>query len=444
MNSNHTAVATEDRGALEDRTRIFDERESNVRSYCRAFPAVFTTARGATLFDEEGHSWVDFLAGAGALNYGHNPPEIRARLIEHLESEAISHALDLHTDSKRRFLETFERIVLAPRGMPHKVQFTGPTGANAVEAALKIARKATGRTQVFAFMGGYHGMSLGALSVTSNAESRGGAGVAMNDVTFLPFPGGPTAHIDSIAWIRMLCDDTHSGSEVPAAIIVEPVQAEGGINVAPDQWLRDLRELCTEKGIILISDDIQTGCGRTGPFFATDRAGIVPDIITLSKSISGYGLPMSLVLLRPELDLWKPAEHNGTFRGNQMAFVAATAALEMFELRRIPELVQAASEVVEACISKEILPLHSGLELRGVGLIWGLDMAGVGPGADALAKRVARRCYDAGLVIERCGRNDTVLKVLPPLTIAPEELVLGLSILRDAVTLELAEPEPVR
>ena len=372
VNSKHTATP------VEGRTRIFEERESNVRSYCRAFPAVFTTARGATLFDEEGNTWVDFLAGAGALNYGHNPPEIRASLIEHLESESISHALDLHTGAKRRFLETFERVVLAPRNMPHKVQFTGPTGANAVEAALKIARKATGRTQVFTFMGGYHGMSLGALSVTSNDESRAGAGVGMDDVTFLPFPGGPTANIDSIAWIRMLCEDTHSGVSVPAAIIVEPVQAEGGVNVAPVEWLRELRDLCTEKGIVLISDEIQTGCGRTGPFFATERAGIVPDVITLSKSISGYGLPMSLVLLRPELDLWKPAEHNGTFRGNQMAFVAATAALEMFEHRQIPAVVQVASHVVEAFLAKEVEPLHSGIDVRGVGLIWGVDLAGVG------------------------------------------------------------------
>ena len=390
------------------------------------------------MWDESGRSWIDFLAGAGALNYGHNPPEIRARLIAHLESDAISHALDLHTSAKRTFLEEFERVVLVPRAMPHKVQFTGPTGANAVEAALKIARKATGRTGVFACMGGYHGMSLGALGVTSNAEARGGAGVSMGDVTFVPFPGGTTAGIDSLSWIRTLVTDTHSGVALPAAIIVEPVQAEGGINVAPAEWLRGLRALCTEFGIVLIFDEIQTGCGRTGPFLAADHAGVMADIITLSKSISGYGLPMSLVLLRPELDLWKPAEHNGTFRGNQMAFVAATAALELFERLDIPSLVESAALVVSDFVTKEVLGLHSGLALRGVGLMWGVDTAGVGDGAGALAAAVARRCYESGLVIERCGRGDTVLKLLPPLTIAPEELVLGLSILRDCVAAELA------
>ena len=417
---------------------IFNERESDVRSYCRSFPAVFTTARGATLWDETGRSWIDFLAGAGALNYGHNHPEIRSRLIEHLESDAISHGLDLHTATKRRFLETFERVVLAPRNMPHKVQFTGPTGANAVEAALKIARKATGRTGVVAFMGGYHGMSLGALAVTSNAESRAGAGVSMGDVTFAPFPGGPTGHIDSLAWIRMLCHDSHSGMALPAAIIVEPVQAEGGVNVAPRQWLQGLRALCDEYAIVLIMDEIQTGCGRTGPFLAAEHAHVMADVITLSKSISGYGLPMSLVLMRPELDLWKPAEHNGTFRGNQMAFVAGTAALELFETLDVPALVEAAGLVVSDFVSKEILPLDPGIELRGIGLMWGIDMASTGQGATSLASDIARRCYHAGLVIERCGRGDTVLKVLPPLTIATEELVLGLSILRDAIAAELA------
>ena len=417
---------------------IFNERESDVRSYCRSFPAVFTTARGATLWDETGRSWIDFLAGAGALNYGHNHPEIRSRLIEHLESDAISHGLDLHTATKRRFLETFERVVLAPRNMPHKVQFTGPTGANAVEAALKIARKATGRTGVVAFMGGYHGMSLGALAVTSNAESRAGAGVSMGDVTFAPFPGGPTGHIDSLAWIRMLCQDSHSGMALPAAIIVEPVQAEGGVNVAPRQWLQGLRALCDEYAIVLIMDEIQTGCGRTGPFLAAEHAHVMADVITLSKSISGYGLPMSLVLMRPELDLWKPAEHNGTFRGNQMAFVAGTAALELFETLDVPALVEAAGLVVSDFVSKEILPLDPGIELRGIGLMWGIDMASTGQGATSLAADIARRCYHAGLVIERCGRGDTVLKVLPPLTIATEELVLGLSILRDAIAAELA------
>lgn len=416
---------------------IFNERESDVRSYCRSFPAVFTTARGATLWDETGRSWIDFLAGAGALNYGHNPPKIRSKLIEHLESDAISHALDLHTATKREFLETFERVVLTPRNMPHKVQFTGPTGANAVEAALKIARKATGRSGVVAFMGGYHGMSLGALAVTSNAESRAGAGVSMGDVTFAPFPGGPTSHIDSLAWIRMLCHDTHSGMARPAAIIVEPVQAEGGVNVAPVEWLRGLRALCDEFAIVLIIDEIQTGCGRTGPFLASEHAGVMADVITLSKSISGYGLPMSLVLMRPELDLWKPAEHNGTFRGNQMAFVAGTAALEMFDSLDVPSLVEAAGVVVSDFVVKEILGLHPGLELRGIGLMWGIDMAGVSAEATTLAARIARRCYHAGLVIERCGRGDTVLKVLPPLTIATEELVLGLSILRDAIAAEV-------
>lgn len=413
-------------------TSAFTCFESNVRSYCRSFPAVFRSAKGAQLFDEYGNAYLDFFAGAGALNYGHNPDAIKQRLIEYLQNDGITHGLDMYTGAKRQFIETFNDLVLQPKGLHYKLQFCGPTGTNAVEAALKLARKVTKRTGVFAFMGGYHGMSLGALAATSNRESRAGAGLPLHDVTFMPFPAhGFCASFDTIEYLRMALSDGHSGVDLPAAIIVEPIQAEGGINVASAAWLQRLRRLCDEYQILLIADEIQVGCGRTGPFFAFERAGIVPDMVTLSKSISGYGLPMSLLLMKPELDVWSPGEHNGTFRGHQLAFVAATAALECFSTQNFEARTLLREREVKTFLEQEMKPLHAAIEIRGAGLIWGVDVAGAG--GQALAKQVAQRCFEQKLILERAGRNDTVLKIMPPLMIEPAQLREGLTILRDAL-----------
>jgi len=420
---------------------IYERRESNVRSYCRSFPAEFTTARGSELFDAQGRTYLDFFAGAGALNYGHNHPRLKQALVDYVMSDGLTHGLDLHTAAKTAFLEAFEHHVLAPRHLPYKVQFTGPTGANAVEAALKIARKAKGRAGVFSYMGGYHGHSLGGLAATANREHRAGAGVGLHDTTFLPFPG-PTNTIDTHAYLRMILSDGHSGIDVPAAIILETVQAEGGITIAPVEWLQELRSICDEFDIVLIIDEIQTGCGRTGPFFSFERAGIIPDIVTVSKSISGLGMPMSLVLLKPELDIWKPAEHTGTFRGNQLAFVTATEALKLFDDDNFATRTAEHAQQVATAMHAIIEPLDDRIETRGLGLIWGIDLAGIDP-SGAFAKDVSRQCFLDGLIIERVGRNDTVLKVLPPLTISTDELDDGLTRIAAALKRCLDTVEPV-
>ena len=409
---------------------IFNERESSVRSYCRSFPATFASAKGAYLTDAEGRSYIDFLAGAGALNYGHNHDTIKAALIEYITEDGLTHGLDMHTVAKQHFLETLERLVLKPRGLDYKVQFTGPTGTNAVEAALKIARNVTGRTGIFSFMGGYHGDSLGSLSATANRTHREAAGVPLHDVTFLPFPSGVMSDIDTLTYLRSVLLDSHSGIELPAGIIVETIQAEGGINVAPIAWLRELRTICDDHGIILIIDEIQTGCGRTGPFFSFERAGIVPDIVTVSKSISGYGLPMSLTLLKPELDTWQPGEHTGTFRGNQLAFIAATVAMELFEIEEISEKVAKHERTIETSLER-LNAIDKRIEIRGIGMLWGADTAAIDPNGE-LAREISQRCFAEGLIIERVGRNDTVLKVLPPLNIDEATLEAGLAILTDA------------
>ena len=419
-----------------ERESVFDRLESNVRSYCRSFPTTFSRAKGSLMFDEHGRSYIDFFAGAGALNYGHNHDRIKQAVVDHLLSDGLTHALDLHTTAKAAFLEEFEARILLPRGLNYRVQFTGPTGTNAVEAALKLARQASGRTNIIAFMGGYHGHSLGALAATANRDHRAAAGTPLSGASFIPFPGAPYDNIDTLAYLRAILADSHSGIDLPAAVILETVQAEGGIHVAPVPWLQALRAICDEHGIVLIVDDIQVGCGRTGPFFSFERAGIVPDMVTLSKSIGGLGLPMAITLIQPDLDVWKPADHTGTFRGNQLAFVAGTEALRVFDDEQLQMATAANAAFVEERMRADILALDDRIDIRGAGMIWGVDLGRIDP-TGALAKVVSQQAFADGLIVERVGRNDTVLKVLPPLTIAHELLDEGLRILAGSVKIAL-------
>lgn len=406
---------------------IFETRESQVRSYCRNWPTVFTTAQGATLTDENGRQYLDFFAGAGALNYGHNNPELKKALIEYLQGDGITHSLDMATAAKREFLETFEELILTPRGLDYKVQFPGPTGTNSVEAALKLARKATGRESVISFTNAFHGMTLGSLSVTGNSMKRAGAGIPLVHATPMPFDnyfGGVT---EDFQWFERVLDDSGSGLNRPAAVIVETVQGEGGVNVARPEWLRALAGLCRRRGILLIVDDVQMGCGRTGPFFSFESAGITPDIVTLSKSISGYGLPMALTLFKPELDLWSPGEHNGTFRGHNPAFVTATAALRRYwSDERLQRATSHKGQRARAALD-QVAAAHSGVSARGRGLVQGLVFA-----EHATAGRVCALAFERGLLVETSGPNDEVVKLLPPLTITDDELDHGLAVLAEA------------
>lgn len=416
----------------------FERLESNVRSYCRAFPAVFSTGKGAILRSEDGKEYIDFLSGAGTLNYGHNNDEIKNKIISYINSDGIMHGLDFYTTAKKEFLNCFEETILKPRDLSYKIQFCGPTGANGVEAALKLSRLVTGRSGIFAFMGAFHGMSLGSLAVTGNRFHRSGAGTPLGQVTFFPFGDPYGVQMDSIDYMASVLEDGHSGIEVPAAIIVETVQAEGGVNVAPIPWLRRLRELADKHGILLICDDIQVGCGRTGTFFSFEQAGIVPDMVVLSKAIGGYGFPMALLLMKPELDAWGPGQHTGTFRGNQLAFVAATAALEYLRDRELLRTAKESGDFIHNFLQTEIRPIGSKIEIRGTGMIWGIDLAGLG--APELAGSVASRCFELGLIIERVGRQDTVLKILPPLNTERAVLERGCSIIKQSLLEALPKP----
>ncbi len=409
---------------------IFELRESNVRNYCRNFPVLFHRAKDSIVYSESGQAYIDFLAGAGALNYGHNNDYIKQKIISYLDADAISHGLDFHTLAKEQFLSKFSETVLIPNNFDYRIQFCGPTGTNAVESSLKLARKIKKRPGIFSFMGAYHGMTLGSLSVTSNIDIRAGALGTSNNVTFMPYPYGFMEHFDTIDYMESVLTDVNSGIEKPAAIIFETVQAEGGIIVAPIEWIQRLRKLCDKHEILLICDDIQVGCGRTGNFFSFERAGILPDMVILSKSISGYGFPMSLLLIKPELDIWEPGEHTGTFRGNQLAFVGGAAALEYREINNLEQEVKSKESFLREFLLEEIATISEKINVRGIGLIWGIDVAKFG-GKD-YAKKISSRCFELGLIVERVGRNDTVIKILPPLNIDMCTLEQGCAIIKQA------------
>ena len=407
---------------------VFEKHESVVRSYCRKFPVVFNKAKGTRMYDQDGNAYIDFFCGAGSLNYGHNNDYIKEQVIKYLMDDGIVHSMDMFTLSKGNFIEFFEEKILQPRGLDYKIMFTGPTGTNANEAAIKLARKVTGGTNIFALMGAFHGMTLGTLALTTEDAARKGAGVPLGNVTHIPAPG-MFPGLDTIEYMETLINDDHSGVEKPAALIVEAVQAEGGINVLPFEWLKRAREFCTKYDILLICDEIQIANGRTGKFFGFEWAGIKPDIVTIAKSIGGMGMPFALTLFKPELDIWSPGEHNGTFRGFQLATVAGKAGLEYMLENNIPDEVVRKSKIVDEFLAKELPKISDKLKHRGLGLIWGIDF---GAFPDGTAKKVSAECFKRGLVIELAGRKDCVLKPMPPLNIADEDLLKGLEIIIEA------------
>ncbi|MCG9559568.1 MULTISPECIES: diaminobutyrate--2-oxoglutarate transaminase [Vibrio] len=407
---------------------IFKKQESNVRSYSNSFPVTFSKSKGCWLETKQGDRYLDFLAGAGSLNYGHNNPILKQALLEYIEMDGITHGLDMHSEAKAEFLEALSRFILEPRALDYKVQFTGPTGTNAVEAAIKLAKKVKGRSSIVAFTNGFHGCTAGALAATGNQHHRQGAGSDLNNVTRLPFEG--YADIDGLKLFETMLTDNSAGMDKPAAVLLETVQGEGGLNVASNEWLQRLSKICKAHDILLIVDDIQAGCGRTGTFFSFEPSGIKPDIVTLSKSISGYGLPMAIVLLKPELDKWEPGEHNGTFRGNNHAFITAAKALEIYWANEDFEThVQHCSSLVDEVIQRNIKRYPElFVQRKGRGMMIGIECKD-----ENTADDIAKTCFDNGMVIETAGPNDEILKFFCPLTISESELIQGLTIFENSV-----------
>lgn len=419
--------------SIQDQTLpgTFENHESNVRGYSRQFPFLIASAKGSTITSAQGETYLDFFAGAGGLNYGHNQPDMIAAMVDYLQSDGVIHALDMATEAKQAFIESFVDKILRPRGMESfKLQFTGPTGTNAVEAAFKLARKVTGKTEIISFTNGFHGVSLGSLAATANPHFRNAAGVPLEHVTFFTYDDPSLSVDDAVKQLQNEFDSYLQSNEAPAGAIVEAIQGEGGINAARPEWLQALRALTQEHDICLILDDIQAGCGRSGSFFAFEEAGITPDMVCLSKSISGSGLPMALLLIQERFDIWKPSEHNGTFRGNNLAFVSARVAIDTFwSDDTLTQDVQRKADILSAAID-EIIAQHpdKGLRRKGRGMMQGIHFDN-----PEEAARVAKHCFDNNLIIERAGTDDEVVKFLAPLTTTDDELRRGLAIIADAV-----------
>ncbi|WP_042224026.1 diaminobutyrate--2-oxoglutarate transaminase [Oceanobacillus manasiensis] len=408
--------------------KTFEEMESAVRSYSRGWPTIFDKAKGYKLWDTDGKEYIDFFAGAGTLNYGHNDQAMQEKIIEYIQNDGIIHSLDMGTTPRKNFLERFNEVILKPRNLDYKIMFPGPTGTNTVESALKIARKVTGRDSVISFTNAFHGMTIGSLSVTANSFKRHGAGIPLHHTVSMPFDDYVEDQ-DSIVYLERFLEDSGSGVALPAAIILETVQGEGGINAARMSWLKKVEALCKRWDILLIIDDVQAGNGRTGTYFSFEPAGIEPDVVCLSKSIGGIGLPMAITLIKPEYDQWGPGEHNGTFRGNNLAFIAATEALKNWESPEFSEAVQEKAnflrEEVENLIEK--YPQLKG-EARGRGLMQGIAIE-----QEGLAGKICAEAFQRGLIVETSGPNDEVVKFLPPLVIDKEGLEKGLSILEESI-----------
>ncbi|MBS1164050.1 MAG: diaminobutyrate--2-oxoglutarate transaminase [Proteobacteria bacterium] len=429
LNARPTA-SRDDRDSAESQpsSSAFTEYESRVRYYGRNFPSLFETARGSIMRDRSGREYIDFFAGAGALNYGHNDPGMKARLIAYIECNGITHSLDFETGAKEAFILDFQDTILRPRGLAYRMLFSGPTGTNAVEAALKVARKATGRTRIVAFEHSFHGMTAGSMAVSGGPLRQSSILPPIGGTIFLPYDDGSGA--DGLDRLECMLAEAPSESQLPAACIVETIQAEGGVIVASLPWLRRLSDICHHYGLLLIVDDIQTGCGRTGSFFSFEPAGLQPDIVCLSKSLSGMGLPLALVLIKDAYDCLAPGEHTGTFRGNDLAFVTAVSALRFWRDDTFEQEIAGKAERLRQRL-QAIADRHPSVVnpvVRGRGMIQGLVMA-----SGDLARRTSTEAFSRGLIIETASPKGDVLKSLCPLTISEDDLEAGLDILAGAV-----------
>src|SRR5690625_5153055 len=407
---------------------IFEEHESEVRSYSRSWPTVFNQAKGYKLWDTDGNEYIDFFGGAGTLNYGHNNDKMKQLLIEYIENDSITHSLDMASVARGEFLKRFNEVILKPRKLDYKVMFPGPTGTNAVESALKLVRKVTGRKRIMSFTNGFHGMTLGSLAITGNLSKRAGGQVELDNAVTMPFDQFISTK-ESLNLVEQYVSSGGSGVELPAAIILETVQGEGGINAASTEWLQGIEKIAKKHDILLIVDDIQAGCGRTGTFFSFEPAELDPDIVCLSKSLGGYGLPMAITIFKSEHDVWEHGEHNGTFRGNNLAFVAATEALTYWKTDNLTkEVSRKAAKLSE--FTKEVVEKYPELnaETRGRGL-----MQGVACHVDGLAGKICEESFKRGLLMETSGPKDEVFKFLPPLTIDEAGLEKGFAIIEDSI-----------
>ncbi|MBW7474906.1 aspartate aminotransferase family protein [Paenibacillus oenotherae] len=425
-------------------------RESNARSYPRKIPIAITEASGMMVKDADGKTYYDCLAGAGTLALGHNHPVVVEAIRSTLDSGLPLHTLDLTTPVKEAFVDELYQLLPAAFASKARIQFCGPSGADGVEAAVKLVKTATGRRSMLSFQGGYHGMTHGALSLTGNLNPKRDISGLMPEVHFLPYPyayrcpfelGGEQGWRVGSKYIERTLSDPESGITAPAGMIVEAVQGEGGVIPAPDEWLREMRRITKQNGIPLIMDEVQTGFGRTGSMFAFQHSGIIPDAVVLSKAIGG-SLPLSVVVYSEELDVWEPGAHAGTFRGNQLAMAAGLATMKFIRENRIDEHAAAiGGRLLERL--RQIGRLTSCIgDVRGRGLMIGveivdtngaIDVLGSYPARPDMAKAIQKACLERGLILELGGRHGSVVRLLPPLIITDEQVEEIAAIFHDAV-----------
>lgn len=413
--------------------------ESNARTYPRRLPIALKSGRGIRVRDIEGREYIDCLAGAGALALGHNHP-IVVEAIQHALSEEIPfQTLDLPTPFKDRFISDLFESFPADFSSDYKIQFCGPTGADAIEAALKLVKTATGRRGILSFHGSYHGMTHGALSITGETGPKAAITGLTAEVQFLPFPseyrcpfgvGGDAGSSINTHYIETMLDDPNSGVPLPAAMILEVVQGEGGINPAPDLWLRKIREITERRNIPLILDEVQTGLGRTGRLYAFEHAGIRPDVLVLSKAIGG-GLPLSVIVYRNNLDQWKPGAHAGTFRGNQLAFATGAATIRYISANHLERHAAEMGSRLLATLKSIATETSCIGHVRGRGLMAGVEVIdsdvpggviGLPPPSPKMARRIQDECLRRGLIVELGGRSGSVVRFLPPLIVSRAEI----------------------
>jgi len=413
--------------------------ESNARTYPRRLPIALQSGRGITVRDIEGREYIDCLAGAGALALGHNHPVVIEAIHQALSDEIPFQTLDLPTPTKDRFVnDLFDSLPEEFSGQ-FKIQFCGPSGADAIEAALKLVKTATGRRGIVCFHGAYHGMTHAALSITGEAGPKAAIAGLSAEVQFLPFPsdyrcpfglGGAAGSAMGSNYIETLLDDPNSGILLPAAMILEIVQGEGGINPAPDEWLQKIREITERRGIPLIVDEVQTGLGRTGRLYAFEHAGIIPDVVVLSKAIGG-GLPLSVVVYRRDLDRWQPGAHAGTFRGNQLAFAAGAATIRYVSAHRLGRHAADVGARLRSALETIAADADFIGDVRGRGLMMGVEIVdaarhakGVGPPPPfaKMARQIQHECLRRGVIVELGGRSGSVVRFLPPLIVTRSDI----------------------
>lgn len=425
-------------------------RESNARSYPRRIPIAIREAKGIYVKDVDGNLYFDCLSGAGTLSLGHNHPVVIEAIREVLDSDLPLHTLDLTTPVKDKFVEELFASLPPEFAQNARIQFCGPTGADATEAAVKLVKTATGRRSMLSFHGGYHGMTNGALSLTGNLGAKVAVAGLMPDVHFLPYPyhyrcpfglGGDIGHRTSSHYIESILTDPESGIVPPAGMIMEIVQGEGGVIPAPDEWIREIRRITHEQNIPLIVDEIQTGFGRTGKLFAFEHSGIIPDVLLLSKAIGG-SLPLSVVVYNQKLDQWKPGAHAGTFRGNQLAMAAGIAALRY----TIENQLAARAVELGSRLTNHLKQIQSEVnfigDVRGRGLMIGVEIVnphgkanarGFYPQHPLMARQIQAECMRRGLILELGGRHSSVIRFLPPLIVTDEQIDIIAEIFQAAV-----------